>query len=259
MLHGLPALVVMDVTNLALPDLILACSGRREVPIKIMTSAEHLQRAREITGRASREPRIRVVLADAHPIVRYGLREVLALETDFEVVGEASNAQEVAQVLDETRPDILIVDVRMIDLSKLQSLRKAGIKVEVVILASSEDRNAAFKAVKAGCSGVVMKNTASKIIVEIVRSVYTRKVLGLFTTAGDRTKPVATRIATKREREVIALLAQGYKDHEIANKLVIRPQTVRNHLQSIYAKYGVSSRLELMVYAVSEGLHLSDS
>ena len=162
-------------------------------------------------------------------------------------------------MVDETRPDILIVDVRMVDLSKLQSLREAGIKLEVVILATSEDRNEAFKALKAGCSGVVMKTTASKIIVEIVRRVHTRKVLGLFTMAGDRTKPVATRIATKREREVIALLALGYKDGEIADRLVISSQTVKNHLQSIYAKYGVSGRLEFIAYALYEGLHLSDS
>ena len=222
----------------------------------IMSSGEHLQRAGEITSRVSGEQLIRVVLADGHPIVRYGLREMLTLEADFEVVGEASNAQEVARVVDETRPDILIVDVRMVDLSRLQALRGAGIKAEVVILATSEDSNEAFKALKAGCSGVVMKNTASDIIVEIVRRVHTRKVLGLCTMAGDMDKTGGQAIATRREREVIALLAQGYKYREIADRLVISPQTVRNHLQSIYEKYGVSGRLELIAYALYEGLHL---
>src|SRR6187402_1120126 len=103
---------------------------------------------------------IRVVLADDHPIVRDGLRKLLTLEEDIEVVGEASDGREVVQVVQETRPDILILDLRMpyMDgLATLQALQQLERKVRVIVLTASEDKNEYVQAMKLGCSGIVLK------------------------------------------------------------------------------------------------------
>src|SRR5215212_5244523 len=117
---------------------------------------------------------IRVVLADDHPIVRDGLRKLLMLEEDIEVVGEAADGREVVQVVQDTRPDVLILDLRMpyMDgLATLQALQQLERKVRVIVLTASEDKNEFVQAMKLGCSGIVLKQTAPELIVKSIRKV----------------------------------------------------------------------------------------
>lgn len=219
---------------------------------------------------------IRIVLADDHPIVRDGLRKLLMLEEDIEVVGEASDGREVVQVVHDTRPDILILDLRMpyMDgLATLQALHSAEKKVKVIILTASEDKNEFVQAMKLGCSGIVLKQTAPDLIVKSIRKVYggeiwldshtTAAVMRQFAAPGDPTIPGAPpqkgrerSPLSQREREIVSLVAQGYKNREMAEKMFISEQTVKNHLHNIFDKLGVSDRLELALYAIHKGLHL---
>lgn len=222
----------------------------------------------------SKPQAIRVVLADDHPIVRDGLRKLLMLEEDIQVVGEASDGREVVQVVHDTRPDVLILDLRMpyMDgLAALQALQQAEKKVRVIILTASEDKNEFVQAMKLGCSGIVLKQTAPELIVKSIRKVHGGEIwLDSHTTAavmrqfaspndpGNGASPKGRERSplSQREREIVGLVAQGYKNREMAEKMFISEQTVKNHLHNIFDKLGVSDRLELALYAIHKGLHL---
>jgi DNA-binding NarL/FixJ family response regulator len=214
------------------------------------------------------------VLADDHPIVRDGLRKLLSLEDDIEVVGEASDGREVLQLVQETEPDVVILDLRMPNLdglSALQALQQSSKKAKVIVLTASEDKNEFVQAMKLGCSGIVLKQTAPELIVKSIRKVFageiwldshtTAAVMRQFAAPGDiigggkarERSPLST-----REREIVGLVAQGYKNKEMAEKMFISEQTVKNHLHNIFDKLGVSDRLELALYAIHKGLHLVD-
>src|SRR5216683_4889509 len=220
---------------------------------------------------------IRVVLADDHPIVRDGLRKLLTLEDDIQVVGEASDGREVLQVVQDTEPDVVILDLRMPNLdglSALQALQQTNKRSKVIVLTASEDKNEFVQAMKLGCSGIVLKQTAPELIVKSIRKVYAGEIwldshaiavlLRQFSTSpesagGSSGGKGRERIPllSAREREIVAWVAQGYKNKEMAVKMLISEQTVKNHLHTIFAKLGVSDRLELAFYTIHQGLHLT--
>ena len=217
--------------------------------------------------------KIRVVIADDHPIVRDGLRKLLSIEKDIDVVGEAADGQQLLDHMDEWRPDVILLDLRMPNtdgLTALQTLNSTNNPAKVIILTASEDKNEFVQAMKLGCAGIVLKQTSADLIVKSIRKVHsgeiwldahtTAAVMRQFATAeaaaasglkGRERAPLST-----REREIVALVAQGYKNKEMAEKMFISEQTVKNHLHNIFDKLGVSDRLELALYAIHKGLHL---
>lgn len=230
----------------------------------------------EITSTPPTATRIRVVLADDHPIVRDGLRKLLSLEDDIEIVGEASDGREVLQVVQQTEPDVVILDLRMPNLdglSALQALQQMNKRAKVIVLTASEDKNEFVQAMKFGCSGIVLKQTAPELIVKSIRKVNageiwldshtTAAVMRQFAAPGDviggTAKGRERSPLSAREREIVSLVAQGYKNKEMAEKMFISEQTVKNHLHNIFDKLGVSDRLELALYAIHKGLHLVDN
>lgn len=219
--------------------------------------------------------KIRVVIADDHPIVREGLRKLLTLEDDIDVVGEAADGRELVERMEEFRPDVILLDLRMPNLDglgALQTLVHTGQKARVIILTASEDKNEFVQAMKLGCSGIVLKQTAPDLIVKSIRKVHAGEIwLDSHTTAavmrqfaspldvggqGPSSKVRERSPLSTREREIVTLVAQGYKNKEMAEKMFISEQTVKNHLHNIFDKLGVSDRLELALYAIHKGLHL---
>ena len=221
-------------------------------------------------------PTIRVVLADDHPIVRDGLRKLLLLEDDIEVVGEASDGREVLQIIEALKPDVVVLDLRMPNmdgLATLQAMQGMEKKTRVIILTASDDKNEFVQAMKLGCSGIVLKQTAPDLIVKSIRKVHGGEIwLDSHTTAavmrqfaspsdvisGPPSKGRERSPLSQREREIVGLVAQGYKNREMAEKMFISEQTVKNHLHNIFDKLGVSDRLELALYAIHKGLHMVD-
>ena len=223
---------------------------------------------------------IRLLIADDHPIVRDGLKKLLLLEDDFEVVGEATDGRDVLDKVRELDPDVVLLDLRMPNLDglgALQALPQVNKRTRVIILTASEDKNEFVQAMKLGCSGIVLKQTAPELIVKSIRKVHsgeiwldshtTAAVMRQFSTGlegssgngqsngngkGRERSPLSA-----REREIVALVAQGYKNKEMAEKMFISEQTVKNHLHNIFDKLGVSDRLELALYAIHKGLHLA--
>jgi two-component system, NarL family, nitrate/nitrite response regulator NarL len=220
--------------------------------------------------------KIRIVVADDHPIFRDGLCKLLALEEDFEVVGQAQDGQEVLDVLQQYEPDILLLDLKMpgLDgLGTLQRLQAARIRTRVIVLTASDDKNEFVQAMKLGTSGIVLKQTATDLLIKSIRKVHageiwldshtTAAVIRQFVSAEEVPPPSQTAPPrerersplSQREREIVALVAQGFKNKEMAEKMFISEQTVKNHLHNIFDKLGVSDRLELALYAIHNNLH----
>src|SRR5258706_5995885 len=189
-----------------------------------------------------RKGTIRVLIADDHPIVRDGLAKLLSLEEDVVVVGEASDGCEVLDKVQELDPDVLLLDLRMPNLdglSALQALQPTNKPTRVIILTPSEDKNEFVQAMKLGCSGIVLKQTAPELIVKSIRKVHsgeiwldshtTAAVMRQFSTALDGGHSSASGAGkgrersplSAREREIVALVAQGYKKKEMAEKMFI--------------------------------------
>jgi two-component system, NarL family, nitrate/nitrite response regulator NarL len=221
--------------------------------------------------------KIRIVVADDHPIFRDGLCKLLALEEDFEVVAQASDGRQVLDVLQQLEPDILLLDLKMpgLDgLATLQRLQQAKNRTRVIVLTASDDKNEFVQAMKLGTSGIVLKQTATELLIKSIRKVHAGEIwLDSHTTAAvirqfvanDEAPAAAPSSAaprdrersplSQREREIVALVAQGFKNKEMAEKMFISEQTVKNHLHNIFDKLGVSDRLELALYAIHNNLH----
>jgi DNA-binding NarL/FixJ family response regulator len=218
------------------------------------------------------------VVADDHPIFRDGLCKLLALEEDFDVVAQAQDGRQVLEVLQQHEPDILLLDLKMpgLDgLGTLQRLQAVKNKTRVIVLTASDDKNEFVQAMRLGTSGIVLKQTATELLIKSIRKVHageiwldshtTAAVIRQFVAADEAPLPLAPASPgrerersplSQREREIVALVAQGFKNKEMAEKMFISEQTVKNHLHNIFDKLGVSDRLELALYAIHNNLHI---
>jgi DNA-binding NarL/FixJ family response regulator len=230
----------------------------------------------------SQTTKIRIVVADDHPIFRDGLCKLLALEEDFEVVAQAQDGREALEITQQLEPDILLLDLRMpgLDgLGTLQRLQAVKNKTRVIVLTASDDKNEFVQAMRLGTSGIVLKQTATELLIKSIRKVHageiwldshtTQAVIRQFVAneeappplqqqAPPATSPMRDRERSplsQREREIVSLVAQGFKNKEMAEKMFISEQTVKNHLHNIFDKLGVSDRLELALYAIHNNLH----
>ena len=210
----------------------------------------------------SKQP-VRILVADDHPIFRDGLRKLLTSDDNLTIVGEASNGQECIQMLSKLKPDILLLDLRMPDkdgLAVLEEINFETLPTRVIVLTATEDDRDVIRAMRLGARGVVLKQSATDLLVKSIHKVYsgeiwldqhmTAEVMKAFSKSSEvgprRDKP----LLSDREKEIVQLVAQGFRNKEIGEKLFISEQTVKNHLHNIFDKLGVSDRLELALYAI---------
>ena len=210
----------------------------------------------------SKKP-IRVLMADDHAIFRDGLRKLLDAEDDMTIVGEASTGSQCIQLLGKLRPDILLLDLRMPDkdgLAVLEEVNFDSLPTRVIVLTATEDDREVVRAVRMGARGIVLKDSATDLLIKSIRTVYsgeiwldkkkTSDVIEAFKKSAEsgprRDKP----LLSDREKEIVGLVAQGFRNREIGEKLFISEQTVKNHLHNIFDKLGVSDRLELALYSL---------
>jgi DNA-binding NarL/FixJ family response regulator len=198
---------------------------------------------------------IRIVIADNDQIFRYGLRERLNLEDDLDIIGEAADGYEALQRVRDLDPDVLLLDLRMPNLdglTTLQILQESHQRSKVIVLTASEDKKEFTRAMNLGCSRIVLKQSAPELIVKNIRAVHSGEILL-------EDSPAPTRGGSelsRREIEIVQLVAQGLRNKEIADKLFVTEQTVKNHVHAIFGKLRVSGRLELALYAIHKGLHM---
>ena len=214
---------------------------------------------------------IRIILADDHIMLRQGTAELLRRQDDILVVGEAANGQEAVSLVQQTRPDIVVMDVRMPVLSGIEAtriIREEFPQVQVLVLSAHDDEQYVFSLLQAGASGYLLKTAPISELLKAIRQVHAgespldpaiaRKVVARMSKtgpddlpAGDKDQPGET--LTPRELEVLQLLAQGMSNRAIADSLFISERTVQAHLTSIFSKTQVSSRLEAVLNGIRRG------
>ena len=219
---------------------------------------------------------IRVLIADSQPIVVEGLRSVLKNQPAIQVVGEALDGAQAIEKASDLEPDVILMDLKLprVDgLTVLRSLQTRVPRAKVLVFASAESKEEFVEAMKLGCSGILLKDASTTLIEKSIHKVHageiwldsntTAAVIRQFASPSDFAPAPPNGKASRerahlsqREREIIVLIAQGYKNKEIAEKMFITEQTVKNHLHNVFDKLGVSDRLELALYAIHNSLHL---
>lgn len=207
---------------------------------------------------------IRVLVVDDHAVVRSGLRRVLDAAEGIETVGEAPNAERAVFEALEHKPDVILLDVTMPGKSGIEgmpALFQAVPEAKVLVLSMHDDPRYVRAAFEAGASGYVLKEAADTEVVDAVRSVasgerYLHPALGarLVAAEAEERKRAQADPLSEREREVLQLLALGHTNQEIATKLYISVRTAETHRAHIMQKLGLTSRAELVRYALDQGL-----
>ena len=215
---------------------------------------------------------IRVLLVDDQALVRAGFRSLLEDEQDIEVVGEAGDGARAVELARSSRPDVVLMDIRMPVLDGLEATRRIAADkllrdVRVLVLTTFELDEYVFEALAAGASGFLLKNTDPVELLRAVRVVaggeallapsVTRRLIGEFTARRQTSRPRADidlASLTDREREVMALAAAGLSNGEIADRLVVSPATARTHVSRAMVKLGARDRAQLVVFAYESGL-----
>jgi len=207
---------------------------------------------------------IRVLIVDDHAILRAGLRRVLEAEPDIEVVGEAPSADRAVFEAISGRPDVVLMDVMMpgkTGIEGMPAVLQAAPDARVLVLSMQDDPRYVREAFEAGAAGYVLKEAADSEVVDAVRAVaggerYVHPALGarLVAAEAEERRRAAEDPLSDREREVLRLLALGHTNQEIANVLFISVRTAETHRAHIMQKLRLSSRAELVRYALDEGL-----
>jgi DNA-binding NarL/FixJ family response regulator len=197
---------------------------------------------------------ISVLIVDDHPVVRQGLRALLEVQDDMTVAGEAGDGPAAISLAESLRPDIVLLDLKlpgMDGVAVLRPLRAAGLRV--LVLTSATELSAAAAAVRAGAAGVVYKDIDPAALVRAIRSVHDGNVLLAPEAVGSLIRGSRADTLTAREREVLAGIADGKSNREIARLLRVSEKTVKAHVSAVLAKLGVQDRTQAAVYAVRHG------
>ena len=217
---------------------------------------------------------IRIVIADDHPIFRDGLRRLLEAESDLKVIGEAQDGAEAVRLARQLKPDILLLDLAMPRHPGLEALRDLSSpqgpnSVRVILLTAAAEKNQIVEALQLGARGVVLKDSATQLLLKSIHTVMAGEywvgreavsnlvqyLRNLVQSSGEEAKQKKFGL-TPRELEIVSAVVAGYSNKEIAEHFKISEDTVKHHLSNIFDKLGVSTRLELALFAVNQSLPL---
>jgi two-component system response regulator NreC len=209
---------------------------------------------------------IRIIIADDHTIFRSGLNMLLNAEPDIAVIGEAEDGQVAVTLAEELNPDVVLMDIGMPNLNGIEAtikIKENAPDIRILVLTMHRSDEYFFKMLEAGASGYILKGAETSELIEAVRTVARGDVFLYPSMAGklvkeylDRSNPPADPIAklTEREMEILQMIAEGFTNKEIASKLVVSPSTVHSHRANLLQKLHLSSRRELVQYAIKHGL-----
>ncbi len=213
---------------------------------------------------------VRILIADDHPIFRIGLRKVLEFQKDFRVVGEAANGAEAVKLANQLKPDVLLLDLDMPNVSGLEALRElraSSSACRTVLIAAAIEKEEILTAMKLGARGVLLKEQPAELLINCIRSLMSDQFWIGQDSASDlveairalesRTEEISDiqRLGlTARERQIVAAILSGHTNKDIAQEFSISKETVKSHLSNIFDKLGVSNRLELALFAIHHQL-----
>jgi DNA-binding NarL/FixJ family response regulator len=216
---------------------------------------------------------IRLVIADDHPIFRDGLRRLLEAESDLKVIGEARDGAEAVKLARQLKPDIMLLDLAMPKHPGLEALRDLSNgeanSVRVILLTAAAEKREIVEALQLGARGVVLKDSATQLLLKAIHTVMAGEywvgresvsnlvqyLRNLVQSSGDEAKQKKFGL-TPRELEIVSAVVAGFANKEIAEYFKISEDTVKHHLSNIFDKLGVSTRLELALFAVNQSLPL---
>lgn len=210
---------------------------------------------------------LRMLIADDHPLVRSGLRALLAATEDMEVVGEAATGEEAVMLAASLQPDVIVMDLRMPGINGIEATRRivqAHPQMRILVVTLFEDDDSVFAALRAGARGYILKDANEIEVLRAIRAVSSgeaifsatiaQRLLDFFAFPRPAQAVLPFPDLTDREREILTLIAQGRKNTEIAQSLVITPKTVRNYISSIFSKLQVADRAQAIIRAREAGL-----
>lgn len=212
---------------------------------------------------------IRVLVVDDHPVVRQGLRAVLEIIPDIDLVGEAASGEQALKMERDTKPDVILMDLMMPGMDGIACIGKIRAQspmARILVLTNFAGEDMIFPAIKAGAMGYQLKDSSPEALVNAIRQVFrgetalhpliARKVLDELNSETSRT--LTDDPLTQRELEVLRLVARGRENKDIAEELVISEATVRTHVSNILGKLHLASRTQAALYALKEGLATLD-
>ncbi len=218
-----------------------------------------------------RKQPIRIVIADDHPIFRDGLRRLLEAEPDLKVIGEARDGAEAVKLARQLKPDIMLLDLAMPKHPGLEALRELSTgganSVRVILLTAAAEKAQIVEALQLGARGVVLKDSATQLLLKAIHTVMAGEywvgresvsnlvqyLRTLVQSSGDEARQKKFGL-TPRELEIVSAVVAGFANKEIAEYFKISEDTVKHHLSNIFDKLGVSTRLELALFAVNQAL-----
>ncbi|HJX13871.1 MAG TPA: response regulator transcription factor [Dehalococcoidales bacterium] len=208
--------------------------------------------------------KIKVLIVDDHAIMRDGIRALLSINEDIEVVGEASEGKEALKKVPELKPDVIVMDIAMPGMDGMEATRqmvKGNSKVKVLVLTQHDNKEYILSAIKAGAAGFVPKRAMGSELVSAIRAVnrgdsvlYPSVASALIEDYRQRAELDPYDRLTAREREILRLIAEGHTSQEIADMLVISLKTVLGHRTKIMEKLDIHNRTELIKFAMRKGL-----
>lgn len=204
--------------------------------------------------------KIKLLLVDDHSLVRQGIKQILELEEDLEVIGQASDGEEAIKKAQELKPDIILLDINMPKLNGINTLRKLkdiDTTTKVIMLTFYEDREYIFETLNLGVNGYILKDAESESLIKAIRDVYNGSSYIHPSIAMEVIKKTENKDnhgeekskLTKREYEVLILIAEGLNNRKIADRLYISEKTVKNHVSNIFKKIKVNDRTQAAIYA----------
>ena len=220
----------------------------------------------------AKQAKIRILIGDHRPIVRAGLRKLLSQETLFSIVGEAEDGVQLLKRARDLKPAILLLDASLAggvesEFGVLQDLLRKQKNLEVIALTSSEKDEEGMRSVRRSLAAVLPKRTPFSVLAECIRRVASGESwpdapvaalgAGSISLFSSTSPSLDSSPLSEREKQVVELISQGFKNKEIAERMFISEQTVKNHLHNIFDKLGVSDRLELALYAIHKNIQLA--
>ncbi|KNF09483.1 two component transcriptional regulator, LuxR family [Gottschalkia purinilytica] len=205
---------------------------------------------------------ITVLIVDDHSLMREGLKQIIELEEDIEVIEQASNGEEAIQKAINNKPDVILMDINMPDMNGIEALRRLkdiGVSSKVIMLTIHDDKEYLYETIKIGASGYVLKDADSDSLIKAIRDVYIGKTYIQPNVSALLVKEINSQddkaiereqidSLTRREYEVLTLIAEGLNNKEIAGRLFISEKTVKNHVSNIFKKINVTDRVQAAIF-----------
>jgi two-component system NarL family response regulator len=206
---------------------------------------------------APKKPRIGVLIADDHSVLRQGVVSLIGFEADMTVVAEASDGREAVELWKRHRPDVMLLDLRMPELDGvgvIKQIRAEDENTRIVVLTTFDGDEDIYRAIQAGAKGYLLKDVPREALIDCIRRVHAGETCVPVQLANRLAKRLSDKSVSEREIDVLKLMARGKRNKEIGSALFISAGTVKSHVKSIFAKLNVNSRAEAVASAAHRGL-----